>query len=221
MREINRRYYIMKDIIIRKLEEELVTLLEELSALDSQTQEYDDQLSKIAKLYKTLNEEQKLSLEGDKVEIEREKMNADVALKRDQLFDGTRKFEAEVDIKKEQLKLDEKRLVVERQKISDDYEIKDRQLINTEENLKEEMSFKNKELEKEISDVIADRDLKLKELKHSTIGNYVRTGVEILAIGAPLVFYGVWMNKGFEFEKEGTITSQTFKGLLGKFKTTR
>lgn len=37
----------------------------------------------------------------------------------------------------------------------------------------------------------------------------------------PLVFYGRWMNKGLEFEKTGTFTSQTFKGLISRFKTTK
>lgn len=44
--------------------------------------------------------------------------------------------------------------------------------------------------------------------------------VEVLGIGAPLVFYNIWMHEGLEFEKEGTFTSQTLKGLITKFKPT-
>lgn len=40
----------------------------------------------------------------------------------------------------------------------------------------------------------------------------------ILEIGVPIVFYGFWMKKGFEFEKDGAITSTTFRNLIGKFK---
>ena len=41
------------------------------------------------------------------------------------------------------------------------------------------------------------------------------------SIVLPLIFYGIWMRRGFQFEKEGSITSKTFQGLIGKFKTTK
>lgn len=62
---------------------------------------------------------------------------------------------------------------------------------------------------------------KQQELKHSKLWNGVKTGVEIVGVVAPLMFYGIWMNRGLEFEKEGSFTSTTFKGLLGKFKPTK
>ena len=62
---------------------------------------------------------------------------------------------------------------------------------------------------------------KQQELKHSKVWNGVKTGVEIVGVVAPLMFYGIWMNRGLEFEKEGSFTSTTFKGLLGKFKPTK
>lgn len=34
----------------------------------------------------------------------------------------------------------------------------------------------------------------------------------------PLVFYGVWMRRGFRFEEKGTFTSNTFKGLMKFFR---
>lgn len=37
-------------------------------------------------------------------------------------------------------------------------------------------------------------------------------------LGLPLVAYGIWVNKGFTFEETGTITSLTFRNLIGKFK---
>lgn len=211
----------MKNIIVEKLEKEIVNLLDELDNLDCNTKEYDELVEKIAKLYKTLNEEQKLSLDSRKIEIEQEKINADLTIKKEQLNKESEKIITEFDIKKEQLKLDEKRIHVEREKTSNDYEIRERQLMDSVNNFKEEMELKNRDLDRQIAEVIADRDLKLKELKSGVIGQYVRVGVEVLSVTAPLIFYGVWMKRGFKFEEEGTITSQTFKGLIGKFKTTR
>lgn len=66
-----------------------------------------------------------------------------------------------------------------------------------------------------------DNLTKLEELKQSKIWNGVKTGVEIATVMAPLVFYGIWMNRGLEFEQEGSYTSSTFKGLISKFKPTK
>lgn len=48
-----------------------------------------------------------------------------------------------------------------------------------------------------------------------------KLGVEIFGVAGPLMLYSSWMKKGFEFEKTGMITSQTFRGLIGKFKPSR
>lgn len=48
-----------------------------------------------------------------------------------------------------------------------------------------------------------------------------KLGVEIFGVAGPLMLYNSWMKKGFEFEKTGMITSQTFRGLIGKFKPSR
>ena len=48
-----------------------------------------------------------------------------------------------------------------------------------------------------------------------------KLGIELFGVAGPLIFYNSWMKKGFEFEKTGMITSQTFKGLIGKFKPSR
>jgi hypothetical protein len=37
----------------------------------------------------------------------------------------------------------------------------------------------------------------------------------------PLMFYGVWMRRGFKFEQDGTFTSQTFRGLFSRFRPTK
>lgn len=63
---------------------------------------------------------------------------------------------------------------------------------------------------------------KNKKEKYQYIVNKVldaaKLGVEVAGIIAPLVFYKKWMILGFKYEEEGSITSQTFKHLIGKFK---
>lgn len=48
-----------------------------------------------------------------------------------------------------------------------------------------------------------------------------KLGIDLFGVVGPLLLYNSWMKKGFEFEKTGMITSQTFKGLISKFKPTR
>lgn len=75
---------------------------------------------------------------------------------------------------------------------------------------------------KEHGDTV-DNAVKLYKLKcdDTKIERYVKLGAEIAGIVLPLVFYGYWMKRGFEFEKDGTFTSDTFKGLFRRFKPTK
>lgn len=57
--------------------------------------------------------------------------------------------------------------------------------------------------------------------KREDIMSYAKLGIELCGIVLPLALYSVWMNRGLEWEKTGTFTSTTFKGLFSKFKTTR
>ena len=50
---------------------------------------------------------------------------------------------------------------------------------------------------------------------------YFRLGVEAAGLILPLIFYAVWMRRGFRFEETGTYTSTTFRGLFNRFKPTR
>jgi len=50
---------------------------------------------------------------------------------------------------------------------------------------------------------------------------YFRLGVEGAAIILPLIFYGIWMRRGFKFEETGTFTSTTFKKLFNHFRPTK
>ena len=66
-----------------------------------------------------------------------------------------------------------------------------------------------------------DLELQLNVNKDNKLLSGVKYGIDIAGIVLPLAFYGVWMNRGLEFEKEGSFTSATFKGLFGKFKPTK
>ena len=68
---------------------------------------------------------------------------------------------------------------------------------------------------------ILEAEQKLAELKEQAKDRNYKLVAEVgLGVGY-LVFYGIWMHKGFKFEETGTITSGTFKGLTRLFKPTK
>lgn len=50
---------------------------------------------------------------------------------------------------------------------------------------------------------------------------YFKYGIASAEILLPLMFYAYWMRKGFKFEETGTITSNTFRNLINKFRPTK
>ena len=46
----------------------------------------------------------------------------------------------------------------------------------------------------------------------------INIGLNAVSIIGPIVLYNIWMKRGFEFEKEGTFTSGTFRNLINKFR---
>lgn len=69
-----------------------------------------------------------------------------------------------------------------------------------------------------------DKMMRMKAEEGKSKRGMLETGAKLVlegvGIGAPLIFYNVWMKRGFQFEETGTFTSQTFKGLINKFKPT-
>ena len=57
-----------------------------------------------------------------------------------------------------------------------------------------------------------------KEIRERRIDRWVNGAITVASTAASLVFYGVWMHKGFKFEETGTFTSTTFKGLFNRFR---
>ena len=75
--------------------------------------------------------------------------------------------------------------------------------------------------EKERSSKDEEIALKKEQFKEEKKNSYFKLGVDVTGIILPLIFYGVWMNRGLKFEETGTLTSGVFKGLIGKFRTTK
>ncbi len=50
---------------------------------------------------------------------------------------------------------------------------------------------------------------------------FFKFGIAAAEIVLPLIFYGIWMRRGLEFEKNGTFTSQVFRGLFNRFRPTK
>lgn len=72
----------------------------------------------------------------------------------------------------------------------------------------------------------ADEKVKRRQMEHEQINEQVKerhfkVGVAAPELIVPLIFYGIWMRKGFKFEETGTYTSNTFKGLINRFRPTK
>ena len=50
---------------------------------------------------------------------------------------------------------------------------------------------------------------------------YFRLGMSAAELILPLMFYAVWMRRGFKFEENGAYTSTTFRGLFNRFRPTK
>ena len=109
------------------------------------------------------------------------------------------------------LDIEDKRIEIENKtnikKIENDFMINNRKLDIEEISGNESLKLKSKELAQEIVRDTMNDKVKLIDL-----------GVKAAGIILPIIFYGSWVNKGLEFEKEGTFTSTTFKGLISKLK---
>jgi hypothetical protein len=66
-----------------------------------------------------------------------------------------------------------------------------------------------------------DEQLRIGQLEEQIKDRYFRFGAEAAGIVLPMIFYWVWMKRGFRFEETGTYTSTTFRGLFNRFKPTK
>jgi len=92
--------------------------------------------------------------------------------------------------------------------------------IEEEKNEREEAMEQDKvalETEKCKNDIIE----KVAEARDRKFDRWLHFGLDAAGIVVPIIFYNIWMNKGFRFEKDGTFTSTTFKNLFHLFKPTK
>lgn len=59
------------------------------------------------------------------------------------------------------------------------------------------------------------------QLAEQRIDRYVRIGIAAAELVVPIVFYNIWMKRGFKFEETGSFTSTTFRGLINRFRPTK
>lgn len=86
---------------------------------------------------------------------------------------------------------------------------------------KAENALKERELCSKAVDRTQEEELQRRQARDQMIDRYVRTGVAVGELVLPLIFYGIWMNRGFKFEETGAFTSTTFKNLLNRFRPTK
>lgn len=67
----------------------------------------------------------------------------------------------------------------------------------------------------------SDKEFKAAQLKESVMDRYFRLGMAGAELILPLIFYGIWMRRGFRFEETGSFTSSTFRGLFSRFRPTK
>lgn len=67
----------------------------------------------------------------------------------------------------------------------------------------------------------SDKGFKVAQMEENIKDRYVRIGIAAAELVLPLMFYAVWMKRGFKFEEKGTYTSTTFRGLFNRFKPTK
>lgn len=83
------------------------------------------------------------------------------------------------------------------------------------------LSIEEKKLRADSEEKCADAQDKEKQIREQKKDRWVRIGIAVAELVLPLAFYGRWMKRGFEFEKDGAYTSTTFRGLFSKFKPTK
>lgn len=74
---------------------------------------------------------------------------------------------------------------------------------------------------KEIDEHERSDQAKREQLSEQVKDRYFKLGIAAAELVLPLMFYAAWMKRGFQFEKDGTYTSTTFRGLFNRFRPTK
>ena len=121
----------------------------------------------------------------------------------------------------EKSKAIEDRLRIEETKSELDAEDKrSRRTLESEANVREN-EIKKSQLDEQIKADVQDEQYKRSQLDEQVKDRYFKLGIAAAELLIPIMFYGIWMRKGFKFEETGTYTSTTFRGLFNRFRPTK
>ena len=113
------------------------------------------------------------------------------------------------------------RLRIEETKSELDAEDKrSRRTLESEANVREN-EIKKSQLDEQIKADVQDEQYKRSQLDEQVKDRYFKLGIAAAELLIPIMFYGIWMRKGFRFEETGTYTSTTFRGLFNRFRPTK
>ena len=110
----------------------------------------------------------------------------------------------------------EHRLALRKQK--EEVELKGRQLKLDEERVKGELRLKKKQYEIDEAKYYNEKTNREDDKKDELKDRIFKWSIGIAELMLPMMFYAIWMKRGFEFERTGTYTSTTFRGLFNNFK---
>lgn len=207
--------------------------------LGSGTVEKSAAIQDLATLHKLRIEEIKAQTEAEEKRERRvmdsEQRKAELVLKERQATQQETQQQAELSIKERQVEgatadrqlKDEQfkaELVLKTRQVDGAYAehvLKERQAEQQVEQQKAELALKERELDGKDADRTREEAAQKLQARDQMIDRCVRTGVAVGELVLPLIFYGIWMNKGFKFEETGSFTSTTFKSLLNRLKPTR
>lgn len=140
-------------------------------------------------------------------ELNERKLESDIS----KINNEVKKIENDYEINKEKIikdyEINKEKIKIESKKNEENSQLENRKINCAEKKNNSDTELKHKELKIEF-----ERDI---ELRSDRIIKVLVDGATILV---PIIFYNVWMNRGFKFEETGTYTSNTFKNLFSKFK---
>ena len=163
-----------------------------------------------------------------------EQLNDEISREIDKLEDfepGTEKHAAAVDsvCKLHKLRIEEMRIGMEWEEKEARRQMDERQQEREESIKREQMeaekeyrmldlNIKQQQLTAEVNQFETEMEFKKEELTHRKETDIIGFALDIATALTKLAFFGKWMKRGFQFEKDGTFTSSTFKSLTNKFK---
>lgn len=200
----------MKELIKSKIENFVLEEMDKIQSNDDSENvgNRNYAIENVKEFIKILQEDDKIEynykLESIKIENDKNDKADKNDIERSKVYKDESFNNRKLDIEDKRIEIENKTNI---KKIDNDFMINNRKLDIEEISQNESFKIKSKELAQEIVRDTMNDKVKLIDL-----------GVQAAGIILPIMFYGSWMKKGFEFEKTGTFTSNTFKSLISKFK---